>query len=145
MRKNACVLGLFSLWLISGCAVRPVFGPAQATLDILGARVMMYDEQNPLIGEIVYRGIEGLKVEVVINLDGKYIASLEVRGMQERFQVAGVHNFGRHVVSGEVFWVRDNGTKKRIGCFRQEFSVSAFYRNAAYYWWRVDIYPYECY
>jgi hypothetical protein len=133
--------------LISGCAVRPVFGPIQMSLDVMGQRVVSYDQQNPLIGEIVYQGINRLKTEAKVFLDGKHITTMSANGAEIRMQPAEVYNFGWHVISGETFWVADNGVKTRTGCFRHEFPVSVFYNNAAYYWWKVEIKtnPNECF
>jgi len=115
------------------------------SLEVLGQKVVSYDQQDPLIGEVVYRGIDRIKTEARVFLDGQYIATMNADGAEIRMQPTGVHDFGWHNISGEVFWVRSDGSKKRIGCFRQEFYVSVLYRNAAFYWWRVDIRPYECY
>lgn len=128
--------------ILTGCGgIRPVFGPPQVVVTVMGKSIIADDQQNPYLGEVVFRGVQGLKTEAKVLLDGQYITTIS---SEVGWQLVGVHNFGPHLISGEVFWVRDNKSRVRIGCFRQEFGVSSLYRNAAYYWWRVEIWFSQC-
>jgi len=127
--------------LVAGCAIRPVFGPPRVVMTVMGNTIIADDQQNPYLGEVVFRGVEGLKTEARVSLDGQYIATIS---SEAGWQLVSVQNFGPHLISGEVFWVRDDKSRIRIGCFRQEFMVSPLYRNAAYYWWKVEIWFYQC-
>lgn len=135
-------------FLLAGCAIRPVFGPAQISLEVLGRNVVHYSQQDPLVGEVVYQGIEGVITEARIFLDGQYIITLEAKGSEVRLQPVEVGNYGWHTIHGDVVEVRKGKgviVRKRVLCFRHDFPVSIKYRNASYYWWRVDIHPYDCY
>lgn len=126
---------------VVGCAVRPVFGPPRVVMTVMGETIITDGQQDPYLGEVVFQGIQGLKTEARVWLDGQYIATIR---SEVGWQVVGVRNFGPHVISGEVFWIRDDKSRVRIGCFHQGFGVSPFYRNAVYYWWRVEIWFYQC-
>lgn len=147
MSETKKILWLLIFPLIVGCGtVRPVFGPPRVAMTVMGETIIADDQQNPYLGEVVFRGVQGLKTEARVFLDGQYIATIR---SEVGWQLVGVRDFGPHVISGEVFYIyikENRSIRVRIGCFRQGFEVSPLYRNAAYYWWRVEIWfsPSQC-
>ena len=123
-------------FLISGCGIRPVGGPFQVNLSVWGNTVYSSD-QDLLLGEVVFPGPPGLKTEAVVYLDGEYFKTIRSEG----WEPARVSRLGLHVISAEVFWVKDGIRMAKVGCFRRQFEISAYNRNAYIpgFWWRTEI------
>ncbi len=132
--------------LLAGCAIRPVVGPARVYLEVMGRPVVDKTNLDPYDGEVVFRGTPGIKTEAKVLLDGQYITTISAGSDEQSvgWQKVSVQNFGPHLLSGDIFLVRNDGVRIKVKCFRQPFNVSTDERNGFYYWWRVEIWSFQC-
>ncbi len=128
---------LAGVMIFAGCAAPQIVWRGETTVRGSEGSVI-YSNLNVRRGEIVYRGLPSVASIVEVSLDGRRIGDIHSGGWMEWT----TDTIGRHFIEGIVYLVERNRVTNRIGCFRQEFDVSPYYRTSGNFglWWRVDIY-----
>ena len=137
IRHRVCVLVLLYM-LTAGCG-KPLFiETVTREFSTRQGDATIASTIDPRIGEIIFSGLyTPLVSEADVSVDNIPVGTFRSGGMP----LIASASLGRHTVSAEVYLLIRGERARRIGCYRQQFEVSVYYRTNERpgFWWLVEI------
>jgi len=139
MVRSRMLLYMVVVFSLVGCR-RPIFieyvRPPEFSVQRDNATIT--STIDPRYGEIFFSGLyTPLVTEAEVRIDGLRVGTFRSGDLP----LVATTSLGRHVLDADVYLLIRGERTDRIGCFRRNFEVSAYYRtnDKAGFWWRVDI------